>query len=71
MYQVFKTNVVSHRNLTLALMKFYYDIAVTGESHQFYSKFRYRQCVNKIFMNLWVHEVYRQNLKSYFKSEIF
>lgn len=71
MYDVFKSNVVAHRNLTLALMRFYCDIAVTGSSHQFYSKFRYRQCVNKILMSLWVHEVYRENLKSYFKSEVF
>ena len=59
MYDVFKTNVVGHRNLTLALMKFYCVIAVTGSAHQFYSKFKYRQCVNRIFMSLWVHEVYR------------
>lgn len=52
-------------------MKFYCDIAVTGSSHQFYSKFKYRQFVNRIFMALWVHEVYRENLKSYFKTEVF
>lgn len=52
-------------------MKFYCDIAVTGSSHQFYSKFKYRQFANRIFMALWVHEVYRVNLKSYFKTEVF
>ena len=71
MYDVFKSNTVCHKNLTLALMKFYCDIAVTGSSHQFYEKFKYRQYVNRIFMALWAHEVYRENLKSYFKSEVF
>lgn len=55
MYQAFKTNGVCHRNLTYCLMKFYCDIAVTGSSHQFYSKFRYRQFANRIFMALWFH----------------
>lgn len=59
MYDAFKTNAVCHRNLTYVLMKFYCDIAVTGSSHQFYEKFTYRQYVNRIFMGLWAHEVYR------------
>lgn len=55
MYQAFKTNAVCHKNLTFGLIKFYCDIAVTGSSHQFYSKFKYRQFVNRIFMALWSH----------------
>ena len=42
MHDVFKTNTIAHKNLTLALMKFYCDIAVTGSNLQFYLKWRYR-----------------------------
>jgi ubiquitin conjugation factor E4 B len=71
MSEVFRTNAVAHRNMTLALIKFYCDIAVTGSSHQFYSKFKYRSYVNKIFTSLWNHAVYRNNIQSYFKTEVF
>lgn len=60
MYQVFKNNSVAHRNLTVNLVRFYCDIAVTGSSHQFYTKFKYRFYVNKIFTSIWAHEVYRE-----------
>jgi hypothetical protein len=39
--------------MTYGLIKFYVDIARTGSSHQFYSKYSYRFYVNKIFMQLW------------------
>ena len=71
MYDVFRTNLVAHHNLTFSLIRFYCDIAVTGSSNQFYEKFRYRFYVNKIFTSLWQHEVYRNNLKAYFKTEVF
>ena len=71
MYDVFRTNIVAQQNLTFSLIRFYCDIAVTGSSHQFYSKFKYRFYVNKIFTSLWQHDVYRNNLKTYFKTEVF
>ncbi len=71
MSQVFSNNKTAHLNLTYGLIKFYCDIAVTGSSHQFYSKFKYRFYVNKIFTSLWAHEVYRKNLKSYFHKQVF
>jgi hypothetical protein len=71
MYQVLKTNTVCLNNLTFELMKFYCDIAVTGSSHQFYEKFKYRQFANRIFMALWVHEPHREKLKSYFNTPVF
>jgi hypothetical protein len=55
MYQVFKNNYVAHYNLTNGLIHFYCDIAVTGSSHAFYQKFKYRFYVNKIFSSLWAH----------------
>lgn len=55
MYQAFKNNTVCQKNLTLALMRFYCDIAVTGSSHAFYEKFKYRQYVNRILTALWAH----------------
>lgn len=67
MYQALKSNTVAQKNLTLALMRFYCDIAVTGSTQAFYEKFKYRQYANRIFMALWLHEPYRENLKSYFK----
>jgi len=71
MYQVFKTNELAQVNLTNGLIRFYCDIAVTGSSHQFYSKFKYRFYVNKIFTSLWAHEVYRKNLTEYFELAVF
>jgi hypothetical protein len=71
MYQVFKNNFVAHYNLTNGLIHFYCDIAVTGSSHAFYQKFKYRFYVNKIFTSLWAHETYRFNLKSYFHEPVF
>ena len=71
MHDVFKTNTTAHKNLTLALMKFYCDIAVTGSNMAFYLKYRYRESVNRIFMALWVHDIYKNILKSYFKTDVF
>lgn len=71
MYEVFRTNQVAQQNLTFSLMRFYNDIAVTGSSTQFYEKFNYRFYANKIFTSLWQHEVYRANLQSNFKTEVF
>ena len=71
MYEVYKTNQVAHQNLTFSLMRFYNDIAVTGSSNQFYEKFKYRFYVNKIFTHLWQHEIYRSNLQTYFKTDVF
>ena len=53
MQTVFHKNKVAHQNFTNGLIRFYCDIAVTGSSHQFYSKFKYRFYVNKIFTSLW------------------
>lgn len=71
MYQVFKTNWVAHTNLEIGLVRFYCDIAVTGSSHQFYSKFKYRFYIHKIFTSLWIHDVYREDLKKLFKTEVY
>ena len=58
-----KNNQIALTNITPGLVKFYSDIAFTGSSHQFYSKYKYRLCVNKILMTLWKHEVYRRHLR--------
>lgn len=71
MYEIFKSNPVAHRNLVLSLIKFYSDIAVTGSANAFYEKFKYRSYVNKIFTSIWAHEVYRDNMKTYFKTQTF
>lgn len=66
-----KTNPVALANITAGLIKFYVDIAFTGSSHQFYSKYKYRYFANKIFLVLWKQEVYRNNLRSYGKTQLF
>ena len=59
------------KNLTFGLVRFYCGIANTGRSNQFYEKFKYRQCANKIFTTLWRYEVFREDLKLYFKDHLF
>lgn len=58
-------------NFTFGLIRFYCGIANTGRSNQFYEKFKYRQCANKIFTTLWNYEVFRKNLKLYFENPLF
>jgi hypothetical protein len=58
-------------NITVGLVKFYSDIANTGRSHQFYSKYKYRYFSNKIFTVLWRHDVYRRALRELSKTEQF
>lgn len=53
------------------MIKFYCSIALTGRSHQFYEKFKYRFFANKIFSTLWTLEDYRKDLKNYFHTPLF
>jgi hypothetical protein len=57
--------------MTPGLVRFYSDIAFTGSSHQFYSKYKYRFYANKIFTTLWQHEVYRKALRDISRTEQF
>lgn len=57
--------------MTIGLVKFYSEIAFTGSSHQFYSKYKYRFYSNKIFTVLWQHEVYRRSLKDISNTDQF
>ena len=59
------------KNLTFGLIRFYFGIANTGRSNQLYEKFKYRQMANKIFTTLWIYEVFREDLKLYFKDRMF
>lgn len=69
--EVLRENEVATENITVGLVKFYSDIAFTGHSHQFYSKYKYRFYSNKIFTTLWAHDVYRRALRDISRTEQF
>jgi ubiquitin conjugation factor E4 B len=71
MSEVLGGNEVAASNMTPGLVRFYSDIAFTGSSHQFYSKYKYRFYANKIFTTLWQHEVYRKALRDISRTEQF
>lgn len=70
-HEQLRSSEVVVRNLTFGLIRFYCGIANTGRSNQFYEKFKYRQCANKIFTTLWTYQVFREDLKLYFKDRLF
>lgn len=67
---IYMSNDLVKQNVLYSLLDFYVMVEKTGASSQFYDKFNSRYYVSVILEELWKHDIYRQQLKSYSTSNV-